>query len=269
MAKKKNLPAKQAADVPAYMRGMQGDLGVDSIEPQDIVIPRMKICQGQSGIKDLVSIEDGQFYNSVTNEVYGEKIQFFVLLHWKSTIWFSDDFKLRGIIYKDAETKEEVHFGQDIEECIKNQDEDPGINAHNYFIISERELAEAISNNDFPLPIVYSCQSAAVKAARQLNGKLKTNAVSRSIPIYGQLITASSYKEKFEKGSAFMPVFEYGRYAMEKEFKFLNKLHSKCKLLQKRQDVQESSAKEGSDDDEDVFDEQIKNNKKKKSRNHF
>jgi len=275
MAKRKNLPAKSGSDVPAYLKTRQEDLGVDSIEPQDIVIPRMKICQGQSGIKDIIKINDGQFYNSVTNDVYGERVSFFVLLHWKSTVWFTDDFKLRGIIYKDAETKEEVHFGQDIEACIKNIEKDPGINAHNYFIIGERELSDAVKNNDFPLPVVYSCQSAAVKSARQLNGKLKTNAVSRGIPIYGQLIQASSIKEKFEKGSAFMPVFEYGRYANQNEFKFLSELHDKCKLLQKRQDVQESSVKVQDDDEEgDVFEQEARKREAekkagKKRRNHF
>lgn len=135
--------------MPAYLKTRQEDLGVDSIESSDIVIPRMKICQGQSEIKETIKITDGQFYNSVTNDVYGDKVEFFVLLHWKSQVWFSDDFKLRGIEFRDAVSGNLIQFGQEVEDCIKNRDKDPGLNAHNYFIIGRRELADAIKNNDF------------------------------------------------------------------------------------------------------------------------
>jgi len=229
------VPATKApAELPAYLQ--TDDTGVETIEPSDIVIPRIKIAQSTShnAKKIITELKDGDVYNSLSNESYGNKVNIFVLLYWKSRVWFTDDFKMRGTIYNDIVTREKVKFGSDTSYCEKHWDE--GIDAYNYMVITEKELQQSIKTNQIPFPSIFSCMSAAISSARQLNGKLKTNSLKR-IPIYGQLTTIETYEHKFKKGQAFMPRFKYGRYATEEEFKFLKDFHNKCKELQKRADV--------------------------------
>lgn len=226
---------KKTNDLPAYLQ-VKDDLGVENIESSDVVIPRIKICQSTSTqIKEEVQgIKDGDIYNSLTKEVYGDTINLVILLYWKSTIWFTDDFKLIGTIYKDIATGEEIQLGNDIKHCLEHKNE--GIDAFNYMVLTDKELGQAIKTKSIQFPSIFSCLSAAMGNARQLNGKLKTNSLDR-IPIYAQVVTVKTQLKKFSKGQAFMPTFSYPRYVNEQEMVFLKEFHAKCKDLQKRADV--------------------------------
>jgi len=242
--------------VPKYLTTVDSsELGTDSIDASDIQIPRLKIVQGSSQIKtQFPSFKDSEFYNSVSNENYGNKVSFFVLLHWKSMVWFSDDFKLRCISYRDAITGEEIVFGNECEYCLTHPEE--GKKSHNYMIVLEQDLKTAIEKNEMPFPLIFSCMSAAIKYARQLNGKLKTNSFKR-IPIYGQLIEVVTELEKFRKGQAYMPKFSYKRYPDEKEFVLLRELYRQCKLLQRRTEIHAGIEEEVKEAETEVNDDNI------------
>ena len=238
MSKKKNLPARSGAksDVPSYLQVPDADLGNDNIDASDIVIPRVKIVQPTSNAakESIKGIKDGDLYNTLGMESYGNELSFFVLLFWKSRVWFSDDFKLLGTHYLDATTKEEIWFGGQVEQCKTNWD--AGKDSFNYMVLPEEDLKQALKTKEIPFPCIFSCISAAMGKARQLNGKITTNAMKR-IPIYGQLITMTTVAQKFPKGTAYMPLFSYGRYANQAEFSFMQELHPRCKDLQRRADT--------------------------------
>lgn len=241
MAEEKAVVTK-GQDLPTYLQVKDDELGTDTIDPNDIVIPRLKIVQSTTQVKQVANLKDGEFYNSLTNEPYGAQVSIFVLLYWKSRVWFTDDFKMRGTIYMDAATKEQIKFGNEIEFCESNWDK--GIDAFNYMVVTDKELNNALKKGELPFPSIYSCMSASMKYARQLNGKLKADSLKK-LPIYSHLITIKTQLEKFTKGQAFMPHFEYGRVANESEFKFLKELHNKCKTLQRRADVHAGDVNEG------------------------
>lgn len=233
---------KKTSDVPAYL--LSDDLGTEDITSEDIQIPRLKIIQGTSEIKQKYpkKFRDGEMYNTVTNENYGDEVSFFVIQHWKSTIWFSEDFKLIGVSYFNKKTRTQEILGNDIQYCKDNPQE--GKLSHNYLIVLKQDIE---AGN--PTPIIFSCMSASISAARQLNGRLKANA-ARKIPIYAQLIKMKTDLKKFQKGSAYMPVFEYVSFATKPEFNLLQHSFESAKSLLDNESIHtiESEENEVSED---------------------
>lgn len=226
-------------DIPAYLQVKDNELGTEGIGSSDIVIPRLKICQGLSSAakKDIPELKDGNFYTN-TGDLIGDKFSFFVLMFWRSTVWFSADKKLLLTTFIDPDTKENVIFGsdQDLAKLSPEQlakKEIKMMDSHNYMIIGEKAITSALKKGEMPFPMIYSGGSASIKYCRQLNGKLKTNSLKK-IPIYGQLVNVSSSLDTFKKGSAYMPRFTFGRFAEQDEFTFLKEFHKSCKALQKR-----------------------------------
>jgi hypothetical protein len=225
--------------IPEYLK-KDKDLGDSTIRSEDIVIPRLKICQALSKIAREIPIKNGQIYNTVTKDIYAPPLNFFVLLHWPSRVWFSGDQKLRCQQYQNVKTKEWISVGREVEECLHGAPPaDPKLlpkDSQNYMIVLESELKQSMDKKVIPLPMIYSAISAAIKFARQLNMKIKTNA-QRNIPIYGQMISISTNEDPFPKSPAWMPRFNYGRWATANEFKFLEQMYFKCTDLQSREEV--------------------------------
>lgn len=240
--KTKAIAKKQASDVPAYLQDTD-DLGTDDIGSEDIVIPRLKVCQAQSRVHEVNNkIKDGQVYNSVSNEALPDPVEVFIVYHWKSDVWFSDDFKLLCTCFRDPDTKEQVWFGQDVEVCKKRPDD--AKNCHNYMVITAQDLKSCVKNKEYPMPLILSCMSAAVTSARKLNSKIKMNAGKR-MPIYAQPVEITSSLQKFTKGNAYIPEFSFvNKYATKDEFEFLKEYHKMCKVLHKRSDVHISQENE-------------------------
>jgi len=229
---KKNEVQTTGSNVPDFLR-TEGDLGTDEIGTQDIIVPRLKVCQAMSTVKQTnEDVRDGDFYNAATGRVYGKEIEFFILLMWRSRIWFNDQMQLIGMEMLDKRTKEVKHIGLEIENIINNKAlYDKGIDSHNYMLVMADDLAKGS-----PEILIYSAQSAAMKTSRQLNSKLAANARGK-VPIYGQRIKCAATLQKFSKGSAYMPVFSYPAYATEQEFPVLKQLFEQASSLQGRDDV--------------------------------
>ena len=114
MKKKTKLPAKK--QTPSYLTQVKGDdLGISSIKPEDVTIPRLKIVQSTSRTakKTNKELEEGMYYNHVTFNSYGNKLTFFVLLFWDSTVWFTDDFKMMGSKRSDVVTGRTIFNGDE------------------------------------------------------------------------------------------------------------------------------------------------------------
>ena len=205
------------------------DTGTDTIGSEDVIIPRIKIVQAMSAIKDTLSVNEGQFYTA-DGTLIEDILECFVLLHWKSKVWFSEDQKLDGIEFTDAATKQRIQAGPKMQEILADpQWYASGDDCNNYMIVRR----EALSGGGVPTVYLYTAQGAANKYAKQLNSKLKANG-RNGIPIYCQSVMMGTTKEKFNQGSAFMPQFTYGDFATEAEFTILKKMFDAAKEHQAR-----------------------------------
>jgi len=239
---KRNTTAVAESEVPEYLKNNDID---DNIESSDIVIPRLKICQAMSKIKNDIEIKEGDLYNSMTQEVYGQKLSMFVLLYWKNIVWFSEDFKMLGALFTNR-SGQEIWAGSDVEHC-KQAPED-GKDSFNYMVVTADELMDMLKTGSVSIPSIFSCMSAALSGARQLNGKIKVNSMKK-IPMYAQLVNIETVKKSFPKGSAFVPQFSYGRYATEEEFALLARLRESAKAMQDAVSAQVETEPEDADSD--------------------
>jgi len=150
---------------------------------------------------------------------------------WKSQVWFADMKLIATVHYVNNSP---VKIG-DTEYADTHPDE--GILSYNYFIIPVKDIKGAT------LPMIFSCSSAAVKYARQLNTKLKLNAL-KNIPIFGQVVNVKSQLVSFAKGSAYMPKFNYERYATKEELPVLQDMYTFCKSTMTTKNTVEKVFKE-------------------------
>ena len=205
--------------VPAYMQG--ADLGLDVIENEDVITPRIKICQAMSTSKDSMDgIKDGQWYTSA-GKILGDSVDFFVLTKYNSRVWYGDGNKLIGYESTNPKTKEVTKFGEKIDEIMSNQAlYSTGKDTYNYIVVLEKDLKDSIENGGSPVIYIYSAQSAARGAAKKLNSMLKM-AGQRGIPIYANRVGAATEKKQFDNGAAYMPTFSDAGYAGKEEFEAL------------------------------------------------
>lgn len=75
-------PAVKLAEVPEYLRKQAGEarLGNENVTQDDIVIPRLAICQSnsferkESHAKYIEGLKEGMFFNTATKEIYGKEV---------------------------------------------------------------------------------------------------------------------------------------------------------------------------------------------------
>jgi hypothetical protein len=87
-----NAVAPFSNEVPAYLDPTK-NRGSEDVKSTDMVLPRLEIVQAQSPIKDNdPDIREGELFNSVTSEVYGDTI-YFVPVYFRTEylIWKDQD----------------------------------------------------------------------------------------------------------------------------------------------------------------------------------
>jgi hypothetical protein len=92
--------------VPEYLQKAPGEVaaGTEYMERQDVTLPRLGLCQAltpqrqKSNPKYIQGLEEGMYFNTITKEVYGEKVRIVPLLFYKSRILFEDMDKGGGLL---------------------------------------------------------------------------------------------------------------------------------------------------------------------------
>ena len=238
----KNIPQKKPqGEVPAYVK--QGSaLGVDNFDMKDIVIPRLKIVQGQTRAKaSNPKLIDGSFYHTVSEDILcppGKVIILYFLLKWSGRIIFDEKLKFVASEYTDYNTKAKIAMGDPVD------DQDPRwMDCINYFVLPQAELIQAIKTHVPPDPMIYTAMSASMGPAKKLNSHFK-NAGKRGYSMCSHKVHCSASLEKFDKGNAFMPIFSPKGYASEKEYAAFVAMYNICKDLASSEAAQREEVKE-------------------------
>lgn len=224
----KEVALQVASELPSFMKGLsKADLGVDSIGQEDVVIPRLKICQALSKVKKTV--EPGHYYVNIDNADLGDKVRFVVCSHFKSKVWFDKkDRSFMGTELLDENGSPNV-TGPQADLIMRDQDVyDQGQDCQNYMVVMEKDVKNAVKTGAPLAPVLFTCSSAALKSARQLNSRLFVEA-KRGVPIYGHVIEATTNEQEFQAGSAFMPAFEFAGIVDQDAFNVLVKFHAIAK----------------------------------------
>lgn len=82
-------------EVPEFLRSEIGHYtGMEKVEQSDILLPRLGLCQALSPQKRksnsayIESLQEGQLFNTVTQEIYGEELDIIPLFFFKNRIKF-------------------------------------------------------------------------------------------------------------------------------------------------------------------------------------
>ncbi len=230
----KSITKPESADL-GYLQ-KQGNTGTENIDQEDIIVPRLKIVQGQT--KEAFGADLGTMINNVDGTHYGKKLLFVPVLHFKSNICFNDalEIECRSLDAKvSIDGKECSPCGRTNFTKIEDKTIKPECNKiFNYIVCTEDELKEAIEKNMVLPPLVLSFMSSAIKQGKLTNTAIKMNA-TRGYPIFSQFfeLKVTDEPRAFAKGSAYMPEIKVSRYVTEAEATYLEgmyKEYSKMKI---------------------------------------
>src|ERR1035437_4670134 len=86
-------PNSALAEVPEFLRAELGNqAGMENVEQGDLLLPRLGLCQALSPHKRkshalyIEGLEEGQLFNTVTKEIYGEELEVIMLFFFKNRI---------------------------------------------------------------------------------------------------------------------------------------------------------------------------------------
>lgn len=85
----------QIEEVPEFLRSQLGHSeGMENVDQEDILIPRLGLCQALSPQKRkthalyIPNLQEGQLFNTVTQEIYGDELDIVLLFFFKNRIKF-------------------------------------------------------------------------------------------------------------------------------------------------------------------------------------
>lgn len=159
------------AEVPEWLRESKDDTaGKENVTKDDLMIPRLCVANALSperkkgNEKYIQGLEDGQLFNSVTKEIYGDKVEVVPLFFFRHFIHFKPLDEGGGIVaqYNKAED-------------VPRQDlEWHGTDKPVVTEFKNRMCAVRAKDGSW-MPIVVSFKSTGLKFARQWNSLINLN----------------------------------------------------------------------------------------------
>jgi hypothetical protein len=94
LARTSNGATQTLAEIPDYLKPKPGAarLGNENVTNDDVIVPRLALCQSNSferkkgHAKFIEGLEEGQFFNTATKEIYGESLRVINVHYFKSRI---------------------------------------------------------------------------------------------------------------------------------------------------------------------------------------
>lgn len=92
------------ADMPDFLKETSSQRGTEMIRASDMVMPRMALCQSNTpqrkaqNILYIKDLQEGQFFNTLTKEIYGTSVHIIPLFFYYSRIMFKPFDEGGGII---------------------------------------------------------------------------------------------------------------------------------------------------------------------------
>lgn len=184
----KAAPVTIQSNVPAYLRRAPGarPAGFENMDRSDWTLPRLGLCQSNSpqrsegDAKFITGLRDGQFFNSITQTVYGKSVKIIPLMFFKSRVRFRAMDEGGGILCRADDGKKGIGDpGGDCEKCpmalftqgdSKNTVPPECDHFYNYAVLVLPEEKETLGPDSLA---VMSLKSTGLKTAREFNALLR------------------------------------------------------------------------------------------------
>jgi hypothetical protein len=179
-------------EVPEYLKGL-GREGLEEMDRSDFVLPRIAIAQTLSpALKKnkpqyIEHLEEGQMYNTVTKEIYGEDLFFIAVMFSKARILFEDINKGGGIL---CQSLNGINGGQlcpaSCDACDKSKFLEGNSPECNKFM-NYPGFVLAKDKGSIRGMAAVSLKSTGVKIAKQWNSVIRLS----NLPVYAKVYRVS------------------------------------------------------------------------------
>lgn len=247
---KKHEETAGALVVPDFLKGIHSSEGFDAMDKADLILPRIVVCQAMTPQRKRTSpsfidgLADGDLFNSVSGQIYGESAEVIPLMFSKSRIYFRDLATGGGILCQSFNGVNGGTISPTCEACPNSQfSADGGSPACNLFynypvlILPNRELA------------VLSLKSSSLKIAKRWNSRMK---LLGDKPMYAGVYEIRILEQSNQKGTFFSPVINFRRFVDEGEFDFASQTYASLKGKKIATDETDLEHAEDAFDDEKI-----------------
>jgi hypothetical protein len=184
------------ANVPEHLRKNIGNqAGLEDVGRDDVLIPRLMISQGLSpeitkgDPKFIKGLSVGEFFNSLTGEVYGETLNVVPLFFFKQFIEFTPREQGGGIVAM-YQHEADIPAGTSyrLDQCKPG--EKPAVTEF------KNEMCLILKDSGVE-PIVVSFKSTGMKTAKKWNALMR----QLNLPAYARAYTLAITTEKNDQGT--------------------------------------------------------------------
>lgn len=217
---------QSALVVPEFLKGVNTTEGLENVSREDLVLPRLSVCQAMSPQRKktmpqyIEGLADGEMFNTVTKDIYGERVEVIPILYSKSRIYFRDLAAGGGILCQSRNGIDGGTIAPTCEACPNSRFAENGDTPKcNVFmnvvsmILPQRQL------------IILSFKSTELKAARAWVTLMK----SRNKPAYTQVYSVGVASQKNQKGEFFVRTLDFKRWVTEEEFELVHEEYNNIK----------------------------------------
>ncbi len=220
--------------LPDHLKDVHGHEGMEQVRKKDLVIPRLGIGQGQnpqmkrSNPLYIEGLRDGEFFNPVTNDVYGDTLSFIALSYGPSRILFEqteDDKPTGKILCRSNNAIDGGSISPTCDTCPKSQWRNGG-----------KTPPECTEFMNFPLIligpkhlVISSFKSTGLKPTKMFLTKMDMLVNKWSKPLYSWVSEVKLNPDKNDAGEFYVPTFTVKRWATAEEFSFAESLFKEFK----------------------------------------
>jgi hypothetical protein len=233
-----------AGDAPGYLQKLNDRVtgrGLEEVERQDMTLPRLGLCQSMTpqrtkgDPKFIPGLEEGQYFNSITGENYGEAVKIIPLFFYKTRIRFKGVQLGGGIL---CQAVDGLHGqGDPGGDCLRCQFADFTENGKpecskffNYacILLPEGRLPGLDSL------VVVSFKSTSLKVAKDWNALMKLRSVNgKKVDSFSGIYEFSSALQKNNAGQQWsVPVVKNAGWVPEQVFRIAEAMYDSVKSVQ-------------------------------------
>lgn len=251
---------QQLEEVPEYLRRADGapPAGLENMDRQDMTLPRLGLAQAlspqvsESDPKSIEGLRPGMFFNTITREVYGKKVQLVPLLFYKTRILFGPMDEGGGLRCQSPDNL--IGIGEPGGTCVKcpfsqfgsaRNGEGKGTACNQFFNYAALVVADGRVSPEGLL--VFSLKSSALKVAKDWNALIRI----RNLDIFAGVYELTSVERKNDIGRWYEPVINPAGNVTRETYEAAKLAYSAVSDLQKqgrlRSDVEDLNPEAGAD----------------------
>ena len=246
--------------------------GFEDVRPEDVKVPRIAIAQAlspqldESSTNYIPGLKKGDFFNTMTHEVYGPVVTIVPLLKFGNRLLFRNMDEGGGILCRSNDMKTgEGEPGGDCRKCplakfgSARDGEGKGTACSEFYNFPVLVVKDGVI--DTQNPAIWSAKSSHIDAAKNLIGLGLRRRLPNGYkpPMWAGVYTLKSGVKKFgEKLSAYVPTPDNAGYIEQKDiakvrecFKFMDELAKQNRIsAEESQDVADTFVDEPGASDE-------------------